>query len=161
VATITNSIKDTLNKLIRLCRDGEQGFAAAAEAIDSDELKKELLRHSRERAGFAAALAGAMAERGYICESHGSAPCAFDRGWNSSAITPGDYRQAALAACERGENSAAEAYADAMTAPLPGRIADLMSIQYPVVKATHSRIRSLRDAADPNSVRHFPASWLS
>jgi uncharacterized protein (TIGR02284 family) len=114
--------------------------------IDRDELKTELLRHSRERAGFAAALASAIAEKGH---THPFAPCAIRDGWmDVPHMQIGDNVQAILAACECREDSAAEAYAEAMTSPLPGRIAELVSNQYPVIKANHDRIRSLRVAAD-------------
>ena len=147
MATITNTAWNTINTVIKRCRDGEQAFAAAAELIDRDELKTEMLRHSRERAGFAAALANAIAEKGYTTHPFGPGP--IPSGWmDVPHVQVGDNVQAMLAACEWREDSAAEAYAEAMTSPLPGRIAELVSNQYPVIKANHDRIRSLRVAAN-------------
>jgi uncharacterized protein (TIGR02284 family) len=149
VATMANDIQDTINNVIKLCRNGEQSFAAAARVFDRDELKNELLCHSRERARFAAALSNAMAQRGYAGQSLDSNSPGIHGGWiNLTDVRPEDNQDAVLAACERGEDSAAEAYAQAMMAQLPGRVADLVSIQYPIVKATHDRIRRLRGTAD-------------
>ncbi len=50
MANVANDILDTVSNVIKLCRDGEQSFAAAAQAFDRHELKNELLCHSRERA---------------------------------------------------------------------------------------------------------------
>lgn len=150
MATITNTAWNTINTVIKLCRDGEQAFAAAAEVVDRDELKTELLRHSHERAGFAAALANAIAGKSYAGHPFGPpSSCAIQPGWmDVPHVKAGDNVQTMLAACEGREDSAAEAYAEAMTASLPGRIAELVSNQYPVIKANHDRMRSLRVAAD-------------
>ncbi len=149
MTTVANDIRDTIYNVIKLCRDGEQSFAAAAQVFDRHELENELLCHSRERARFAAALSNAMAQRGYAGETLGSnSPGILGGGIGLTDGMPGDNQDAMLAACELGEDSAAEAYAQAMTAQLPGRVADLVSIQYPIVKATHDRIRRLCDMGD-------------
>ena len=149
MANVANDILDTVSNVIKLCRDGEQSFAAAAQAFDRHELKNELLCHSRERARFAAALSNAMAQRGYAIQAlDPDSPGIGGRRINLADGKPEDNQDAVLAACERGEDSAAEAYAQAMMAQLPGCVSDLVSIQYPIVKATHDRIRRLRDRAD-------------
>jgi uncharacterized protein (TIGR02284 family) len=105
-------------------------------------------RYSRQRAGFAAALTNVMQEMGFTPATHGSVSGAMHRGWiNLMKVTPGDNEHAVLAACERGEDAAVEHYGEAMGALLPDGIVELVSTQYQAVKATHDRIRSLRDAA--------------
>jgi uncharacterized protein (TIGR02284 family) len=164
VATVANDIWDTINNVIKLCRDGEQSFAAAAQVFDRHALKNELLCHSRERARFAAALSNAMAQRGYSGRAlDPSSPGVHGGRISLTDVKPEDNQDAVLAACERGEDSAAEAYAQAMMAQLPGRVADLVSIQYPIVKATHDRIRRLRGTADYplNFARSAPSNLVT
>ncbi len=142
------NIQDTIDHLISICRDGAQGFEAAANAIDNATLKSELLQYGRQRAGFASALANVMQEMGYSPATRGTVSGAMHRGWiNLMKVTPGDNEHAILAACERGEDSAVEAYAESMGAMLPDGILELISTQYQAVRATHDRVRSLRDAA--------------
>src|SRR5580704_1865612 len=147
--TVANDIQGTINNVIKLCRDGAQSFAAAAQVFERQELKNELLRHSRERATFAAALSNAMAQRGYAGQALDPDYPAIQGGrLNLTDVNSEDNQDAVLAACERGEDSAAEAYAQAMAAQLPGSVADLVSVQYLIVKANHDRIRRLRDSVD-------------
>ena len=148
MTTATMNIQETINHLIGACRDGAQGFEAAANALQNAVLKTELLQYGRQRAGFASALVNVMQEMGYSPATHGTVSGAMHRGWiNVMKITPGDNEHAVLAACERGEDSAVEAYGEAMGASLPDGILELISTQYQAVRATHDRIRALRDAA--------------
>jgi uncharacterized protein (TIGR02284 family) len=148
---MTTAGKDTqevVNNLIEICRDGQQGFEAAANAVEDPTLKKELMHHSRERGDFVRILAGSLVEMGYEPVDHGTASGAVHRGWiHLMNLKPGDNEHAILAACEQGEDSAVEAYTKAMQALLPGRIGELIAGQYLVVKSTHDRIRQMRDAS--------------
>jgi uncharacterized protein (TIGR02284 family) len=148
MATATKDIQEVVNNLIEICRDGQQGFEAAANALESPTLKKELMHDSRERGEFVRILASALVELGYEPVNHGTAAGALHRGWIlATNLKPGDNERAVLSACERGEDSALEAYTEAMQALLPGQIGELIAGQYLVVKSTHDRIRQLRDAS--------------
>jgi uncharacterized protein (TIGR02284 family) len=48
--------------------------------------------------------------------------------------------------CERGEDSAVEAYQDTLKSPLPTNILEIARRQFQNVKLTHDRIKKLRDA---------------
>ena len=144
----TRTIRGTVDRLIEVCRDGEQGYKTAAGAINNDGLKKELMLFSEQHGRLAADLSGAMERIGFAPYAHGSISGALHRGWiNLIKFVPGDHEHAILAACEAGEGSAFEAYIKAMAAPLPDPLADLVSDQYEVVKDAHERTRRLRDAA--------------
>ncbi|MGA3066663.1 MAG: PA2169 family four-helix-bundle protein [Tepidisphaeraceae bacterium] len=149
MGNIDNFVLDTVNDVVEICRDRARDFESAAGAIDSEALRKELLRYSGERARYAEALSGALEEMGYAIRPHALASGIIRRGWiNLIQMRPGNHDHAVLAACERGEDWAIEAYADAIGAHVPGRIAEMLSTQYQSIKATHDRIRELRDAAD-------------
>ena len=149
MATITKNVEDTINEVLETLHDGEKGFHTAADAVQREVLKNELMHFSRERASFAAALTSALFDIGSKPKTEGSASGAIHRGWiNLMKLKPGDNEHAVLAACEQGEDSAVATYVGAMAAPLPEELSELISTQYQVVKATHDRIRTLRDAAD-------------
>ena len=78
----------------------------------------------------------------------GSATGALHRGWINlkSALSRGD-DHAILAECERGEDSAVEEYQTALDNGLSAPVRDIVSRQYVEIKATHDRIRDLRDAS--------------
>jgi uncharacterized protein (TIGR02284 family) len=144
----SKSLQQIVSPLIETCHDGEAGFNAAAEVINDESLKREFLQYSRVRAGFAAALASTLQKMGHSTDGDGSIAAAIHRGWiKLTALRPGDNEHAVLAACESGEDSAVEAYTEAMQSHLPGVFSELISNQYKVVKTTYDRIRALRDAA--------------
>lgn len=51
-----------------------------------------------------------------------------------------------LEECERGEDSALEAYREAIKEPLPADVAAVVQKQYEGVKRNHDQIRSMRDS---------------
>jgi uncharacterized protein (TIGR02284 family) len=52
-----------------------------------------------------------------------------------------------LSECERGEDSAVEAYQQAISHDLPSPVRDMVELQYDAVRRVHDRIKSLRDAS--------------
>jgi uncharacterized protein (TIGR02284 family) len=148
--TSTIDLDAVINQLIEICHDGEQGFAAAAEAPDDPRLKNQLLRYSRQRLEFGSQLEKVQREPGEKPVSRGSASGAMHRGWmDIKASMTRDNTHAVLAECERGEDAAVDAYRQAVASSLPGSIETLVTTQYQAVERAHDRIRSLRDAAKP------------
>ena len=62
------------------------------------------------------------------------------------ALTSHD-SHAVLSECERGEDSAIEAYQQAISHDLPSPVRDMVELQYDAVRRVHDRIKSLRDAS--------------
>jgi uncharacterized protein (TIGR02284 family) len=81
-------------------------------------------------------------------DNNSSAAGALHRGWINlkSAVIGGD-EHAILAECERGEDSAVEEFQEAVEDDLPPGLQEIVSRQYAEIKATHDRIRNLRDSA--------------
>src|ERR1700685_308412 len=112
----TQEIGTTVNHLIEICRDGQNGFAAAAKAIKDSSLQAELTQYSQQRRNFAAALEAALDALGESHHDGGSASGAMHRGWiNLKSAIAGNNRYAVLAECERGEDSAVKAYREAVS----------------------------------------------
>ena len=139
----------TLNELIETCEDGVEGFKQAAEGVSSEQLKSVFTKYSQERAGYVTDLQNLVRTLGGDPEESGSTAGALHRGWINikSAITGND-DAAILNECERGEDSAKNAYKEAQKEDLPGYIRDIIEAQFSGVLAAHDHIRTLRDAAN-------------
>jgi uncharacterized protein (TIGR02284 family) len=142
-----DDVVDCLNNLIETCKDGQEGFKDAAEAIKDSELKTLFYEYSQQRAQFAAVLMELVRELGGDPTQSGSTAGALHRGWIElkSAITGGS-DEAILNECERGEDSAKDNYKEALERDLPGNIADVVRQQATAVQAAHNRVRDMRNA---------------
>jgi uncharacterized protein (TIGR02284 family) len=141
-----NETSSTLNDLIETLKDGQEGFKQAAEAVKDAQLKSLFAEYSQQRMRFAAALQSQVQMLGKDPETSSSTAGSLHRGWINlkSALTGGD-DHAILAECERGEDSAVEEYRKALDDDLSPSLYELVSQQYTDVKASHDRIRNLRD----------------
>ena len=137
-----------IDDLIQTLKDGQEGFARAAEGVKDSQLRSLFNEYSEQRSRFANALQNEVRGFGKTePESGSSAAGALHRGWINlkSALSGGD-EHAILAECERGEDAAVEEYRKALDDDLPPGIYELISRQYTDIKAAHDRIRNLRDA---------------
>lgn len=141
-------IISTVNNLIETLKDGEKGFKEAADAVTAPQLKSLFTEYSQQRSRFASELQTEARSLGEAePETGGSAAGAMHRGWINlkSAITSKE-ESAILAECERGEDSAVEAFEKGMRDDLPSSLRDTVSRQYSAIKSAHDRVRNLRDA---------------
>lgn len=146
--TTTTDIRQTLERLLQTCIDGQNGFEAAAKAVDEPTLKAELLQYSLQRQDFASELRAAVAALGEKPSESGSVSAALHRGWMNikTAVSSND-RYAVLAECERGEDAALAEYREAVHGGLPQVVAPIIQTQFDQVQRVHDRVRALRDAA--------------
>ena len=78
-----------------------------------------------------------------------SVAAAIHRGWiNIKSAVTGKDEGAILNECERGEDSAKNAYKNALEEALPANIMETVQTQYVAVQAAHDRVKSLRDTAN-------------
>jgi uncharacterized protein (TIGR02284 family) len=143
----TAKIISTLNDLIAVCKDGEQGFAACASQASSVELKAVLQNRIAECRRAADQLQAHVQDLGGKPDVAGSVLGTVHRGWVAvrTTVSPsGDL--AVLAECERGEESALESYRDALTQDLPLPIHNLVETQMQGVQRNHDMIKRLRDS---------------
>lgn len=136
----------TLNGLIETCRDGQYGFKTAAEDIERSELKTVFYELSQQRADFTGILQELVRSMGGDPATGGSMSGAVHRGWmDIKTAVVGRDEEAILNECERGEDYAKDAYAEALKTTLPANIADVVGQQSQAVLAAHNKIRSLRN----------------
>jgi uncharacterized protein (TIGR02284 family) len=146
-------LRVTLNHLIQICRDGQEGFLTAAENIGHDEAKAVLNEYSLQRAKFTGELQTAAHDLGNSNpENVSTVGGAFHRGWmNIKTAILGRDRHAILSECERGEEVAMVEYKKALQMLLPAPIRETLQDQFEAIRTAHARITALRDAEQPAS----------
>lgn len=146
--TATNDeVISTLNGLIETCRDGQEGFKQAAEGIERSDIKSLFFEFSQQRAKFTGELQDLVRTLGGDPEKTGSIAGAIHRGWiNIKSVVTGKDEAAILNECERGEDSAKNAYQEALEIALPAYVQQTVQDQYASVLQAHDRIKALRDS---------------
>ncbi|PYT01447.1 MAG: aldehyde dehydrogenase [Acidobacteria bacterium] len=144
-----DDVISTLNGLIETCKDGQNGFKEAAEGVERSDLKSLFYEFSQQRSQFAGELQSLVQSLGGDPENTGSIAAAIHRGWiNIKSAVTGKDEGAILNECERGEDSAKNAYKNALEESLPANIMETVQTQYVAVQAAHDRVNALRDAAN-------------
>jgi len=144
MATDSKDVLKTLNNLIETCRDGQEGFRQAADAIEDRELRSLFDSYSRQRSQFISDLQSEVRRLGGDPEQGGSMAGALHRGWiNLKSAVTGKDRHAVIAECERGEDSAVRNYEEALEEDLPTDVLPLIERQYAQIVQAHDRIRQL------------------
>ena len=148
---MSNSLSDTistLNRLIETCKEGQEGFRLAAEAVTDDEdLKGFLFSCSLQRSKFSGELANEVIQLGEPSpKEESTVTSALHRGWINlrTALSGGD-NHAILAECERGEDTAVSEYRKAANSGLSDTLKEIVQRQFQEVLATHNSVRGLRD----------------
>jgi uncharacterized protein (TIGR02284 family) len=137
----------TLNDLIQICRDGENGFRTAAEGMKDAHVKALFERYGRQRAEMARELQQEVRKLGGSAEESGSTSGALHRGWmNIKSLVTGNDDNAIIAEAERGEDAAKAAYAQALKEDLPAGVRTLIQSQADIVKRAHDEVRALEKA---------------
>ncbi len=137
----------TLNDLIETCRDGQNGFKEAAENVKSPDLKTFLNQIATERAQFVNQLQLEVRTLGGDPQKTGSTSAAIHRAWmDINGTLTGKDDHTILSECERGEDSAVEAYKDALKLDLPPNIRSTVERQFQGIKLVHDRVKQMRDS---------------
>jgi len=143
----SKKVISTLNDLIETCRDGQNGFKEAAENVKSPDLKTFLNQIATERAQFLNQLQLEVRTLGGDPQKSGSATAAMHRAWiDIKGTLSGKDDHSILSECERGEDSAVEAYKDALKVGLPTKILSTVERQFQSIKLVHDRVKQMRDS---------------
>jgi uncharacterized protein (TIGR02284 family) len=143
-----------LNDLIEACRDGQAGFKEAAEYAESPDLKTFFRQESLERSQFAGDLQQQVQAIGGDPDKSGSTYGAVHRAWMTIKGTlTGKDDKSILSEVERGEDSAVEAFEDALRQGLPSNLMTIVEKQYVKIKGVHDRVKQMRDARSVSAGR--------
>jgi uncharacterized protein (TIGR02284 family) len=134
--------------LVETLKDGERGFASAAEKLrDSDraEWATTLQRLAEQRAGFRREIVEMGHEYGDDVDESGSVAASLHRGWISlkDALT-GDDAGSVLGAAVTGEDHAVSEYEKAEKQDLSAGFRDVVSRQRVAVVAARDEVKALQ-----------------
>jgi uncharacterized protein (TIGR02284 family) len=145
-ADSVDDVASTLNQLVQTCKDGEQGFQAAAAGVDDLNLQRLLESYSQQRSEFAAELQLEVERLAQDPAQSGHLSASLHRGWiNIKSVVAGREESAIIAECERGEDVAVAAYQEALSSPLPQDLRAIVERQFVKIKEAHDQIRSLEE----------------
>jgi uncharacterized protein (TIGR02284 family) len=138
-------------ELVETLKDGERGFADAAEKLrdgEHAEWATTLQRFSEQRAGFRREIVELGHAYGDDVDESGTVAAAVHRGWIAlkDALT-GDDAGAVLKAAVTGEDHAVSEYEDAVGMDLSAGFREVVVRQQAAVVAARDEIKALQDAS--------------
>lgn len=142
----TEHVLDKLQYLLGTLRDGEKGFADAADHATDSGLKSLFSERSAQRAQMAGEVEAHITRLGDKPREHGSVGAALHRAWiNVRDALTGRDDAAVVAEVERGEDVAVENYQDVLKeTDLPADIRSFVEGQFAKVKASHDQMRDMK-----------------
>lgn len=140
-------VVSTLNSLIVICKDGEEGFHNAGEGVKNGELKKIFQTYEQQRKLLLAELQPEVRSLGGDPDKSGSVSGAVHRGWmNLKQLLTGTNERAVVDEAERSEDIAVESYQAALKETLPPAVRTIIQRQFDQVKQAHDRISAFKKA---------------
>ena len=138
-------------ELVETLKDGERGFAEAAEKLrdgEHPEWATVLQRFSEQRAGFWREIVDMGHAYGDDVDESGTVAAAVHRGWIAlkDAVT-GDDAEAVLKAAVTGEDHAVSEYEDALKMDLSAGFREVVVRQQAAVVAARDEVKALQDAS--------------
>lgn len=149
--TTQHDVLATLDNLIEITRDGQEGFTQSAEHAKDGELQAQFRKFAAERAAIVTDLQNLQRQHGATdIETDGTVTGTLHRAWINlrSAVTTHD-DQAILEEAERGEDAAVSAFRDALqnsVPPLPRSVTSVLERHLATVQAAHDEVRNRRDS---------------
>ncbi|AWN21947.1 aldehyde dehydrogenase [Deinococcus irradiatisoli] len=142
----TDQVNDKLQHILGTLRDGEKGFAEAAEHAKDASLQSLFQGRSTQRAEMARAVEAKLTEGGEHARKEGSVGAALHRTWiNVRDAVTGRDDASVVAEVERGEDTAVKNYQDVLgDANLPADVRSMIEGQFAQVKASHDEISTLK-----------------
>jgi len=149
--TSTKETIDVINDLVAINNDRIVGYEKALEEAEEkdQDLKSLFTSMIDESRKIRLELAGEVQSLGGEYDRGTSASGKLYRAWmDVKAVFTGHDRHTVLANCERGEDAAQSAYKDALKEnKLPAYIRTMLDTQKQTLKASHDKVKALRDAA--------------
>ena len=149
ISTIDDVTKNTipvLNRLISICKDGQYGFLTATNDVKTPACKTLFQTYARQRAEFAAELQNIVSRLGAEPETEGSITGLIHREWMDIKAKITERNMTSIVEeCERGEDTAVKAYAEALKFALGPDVTPVVERHYTAIKTAHDNIRTLRN----------------
>ena len=138
-------------ELVETLKDGERGFADAAEKLrdgEHPEWATTLQRFSDQRAGFWREIVDMGHQYGDDVDESGTVAAAVHRGWIAlKDALSGDDPEAVLKAALTGEDHAVSEYEDALEMDLSAGFREVVVRQHAAVVAARDEVKALQVAS--------------
>lgn len=143
----SNQIK-TLNNLITTLYDGENGYKEAAEEVKNTALATRFRQLAQQRYDFGHLIKPFITQFGGEVDKGGSAAASLHRVWmDLKTAVSGNDEEAVLNECIRGEESAVQAYAEALEgATLTGAPRAEVKRQMDIITTTVADLRKMANS---------------
>ena len=143
------NVVDVLNDLLENTRDGEYGFMACAEEVETtSQLKSVFNERATQCRSAAFELVALISQYGGTPADGGTASGALHRAWvHTKAAVGANSPTSLLEECERSEDAALARYLKALKADLPADVRAVVGRQAEGAQRNHDQIKSLRDQA--------------
>ncbi|MBD8869510.1 ferritin-like domain-containing protein [Nocardioides donggukensis] len=143
--------KQVAKELVETLKDGEEGFASAADKLKSDDhpvWASAFQRLSEQRAEFHREIVSMGHDYGDDVDESGSVAATVHRGWLSlkDALT-GDSAEALLKTAQTGEDHAVSEYDKALKQDLSAGFRDVVSRQHAAILAARDEVKAFQSQA--------------
>ncbi len=137
---------DAMEKLIEVCRDGQEGYRNGAEHAKDPQIREFLDTVSLERAKFAGDLENEAIRLGkHDVKRTGDTLGAIHRGWTDLKASLGGGDDSILSSMETGDKYAQEQYQKYIDdKQIPGDIIGMIRNQAQLIVGTLERVKALR-----------------
>lgn len=137
---------ETLQELIQINLDSQDGFQQVAEKTDDTRVAQLFRSLGQERGAQAEELKSLVMVNSETPEDSGSFAAAAHRVWIDLRAALGGDAKVMLIEAEKGEDAIKEKYEEALKDEPGTAVSDVLHRQYAAVKAGHDKVRDLRDA---------------
>lgn len=146
MASTSKDYVSVVNDMIDICKDAEQGFRGAADAVSDPTMKALFREYSTQRGQFATELQSAVRRDGGEPGTPSGVAGKLHGAWMGVKGTfTGHSSHEILEETERGEDLSLKTYRDALARDLPPDLRAIAQSQMREIEQAHRRIRTLRD----------------
>jgi len=148
-----SKLAGTINDVIRINNDRQDGYQLAARETKDNDLKKLFSKFASDSAGFRDELTKEIMKWGGNPANNTTVSGKIYRAWMEvkKAVTGGD-PHSILASCEFGEDEALKAYDDALKSDdLNSELRELLHRQRLTIREGHDQVKQLRDSSKKTS----------
>ncbi|HEY0161801.1 MAG TPA: PA2169 family four-helix-bundle protein [Edaphobacter sp.] len=143
----TNEMRTALLSVINTLLDSQKGFAEIGDHLKDETVKRYFLAESLKRAQFRGDLEEVLHQNGvHDIKESGTAAGTLSRVWGDLKAKLGGGDHTLLATAEEAEDTAKEAYKDALEQELPLPVRQLLAEQQAHILDSHDYVKNHRDA---------------
>lgn len=142
----TKSVKNNLNNVLDICRDGAEGYNHAADRLDNPEISTIFRRLSQQRKLFAEELKNEARDLGVELNDSGTVKGFLHRNWlDLKSKVAKDDLSTVVNTAKTGEHKAVETYDEAINdEDMPEYIKDKLKGQREMIQGTIGQLESFK-----------------